>query len=82
MERVRLLDHTHKRRGLTFAFFWANLHHFSQSATEIVASVAKIEFRSNVDDVSLAQIRHVPSIAGILDFAKAGFAGASSVGGR
>lgn len=80
MERVRLLDHTHKWRELPLAFFLVDIHHFSQSTTEIIASVAQIEFRSDVDDVSLAQIRHVPSIAGILDFAKAGFAGASSVG--
>lgn len=81
MERVRLLDHAHKRCELPFALFLANIHHFSQSATEIVAPMAKVEFRSNVDNVALAQIGHAAGSAGLLDFPKARFAGARSFGG-
>ena len=82
MNCVHLLHHAHKRRLLAFAYVLADFTHLSQSAAKIVASMAKVEFRSDIDDVALAQLRHVPRIAFGLDLAEAGFASASSVASR
>lgn len=82
MNRVHLLHHAHKRRWLAFAYVPADFTYLSQSAAKIIASVTEEEFRSNVDNVTFAQIGHAAGSAGLLDFKKARFAGASSVGGR
>jgi hypothetical protein len=44
--------------------------------------MAKIEFRSDINHISLPQFWHSTSSAGILDLAKARFAGAGFVGSR
>lgn len=81
MERVHLLQDTYKRRWLAFAHLLPDFTHLSQPTTEIVASVTKVELRSNVNDVAFAQLRYAAGSAGILDFKKARFAGASGVSG-
>src|SRR6185437_6575614 len=81
MKGVWLLHHTHKWCELPLAFLLPDIHHFRQPATKIIASVAKIKFRSDVNHVAGTQLRHAAGSAGILDFKKARFAGASGISG-
>jgi hypothetical protein len=82
MERVRLLHHADIQHSLALAFPFLHFAQFSQPAAKIVDAVAQVEFRLNVDDVSLAQPGHAPGIAFGLDLAEACLTGASSFGSR
>jgi hypothetical protein len=82
MNRVHLLHHAHKRCWLAFAYVRAYFTHLSQAATEVITPVTKIEFRPDIDHIAWPQLWHAPRIAFGLNFAEAGFAGASVVSSR
>src|SRR5579859_3005857 len=82
MNCVHLLEDTHKRRRLAFAYVLLDFTHFSQPAAEVVSPVPKIEFGADIDHIPFVQLRHTTTSAGILNFSEAGFAGASGFGSR
>ena len=80
MDRVRLLDDSHKRRRLAFTFFHVHFAYFRQAAAEVIAPMAKIELSADVNNIALAQFWCSTGIALRLNFLESDFAGASLVG--